>query len=137
MPQWILQPIWEILNALKSHDEELAFALDKIRTEMGRKPRTKVGPDALAKIVVDIPATVDASFGDSLRTYLVEQTTASWNFWYGLLMTFLEENRSATVSQRYVTIAGYKLGRWVSVQRTSFSFKQLSNDRVEIGRAHV
>ncbi len=31
------KPIWEVLNALKAHDDVLADELDQIRTEMGRK----------------------------------------------------------------------------------------------------
>ena len=35
-------PIWDVLNALKAHDDVLACELDQIRTEMGRKPGSGV-----------------------------------------------------------------------------------------------
>jgi predicted helicase len=84
------KPVWDVLNALKSHDEVLSFELDKYRTEMGRKGSTS-GPGRGSKVIVDLPQTVDVSFADSLRTCLVEQTTSSWNFWFGLLEAFVIE----------------------------------------------
>jgi hypothetical protein len=111
------KPVWDILNALKSHDEELAYELDQLRTEMGKRSGTKIGADAFSKITIDLPATIDASFGDSLRTYLVEQTTASWNFWFGLLREYIESNGHCQVPQRYRCKEGYQLGHWLGWQR--------------------
>ena len=48
---------------------------------------------------------------------LVEQTTASWEFWFGLLEQFVECNGHARVPQSY-TVDGYPLGWWVSTQRS-------------------
>ena len=43
------KPIWDVLNALKAHDDVLADELDQIRTEMGRKSGTGVSADRLAQ----------------------------------------------------------------------------------------
>lgn len=125
------KPIWEVLDALKAHDDVLACELDQIRTEMGRRPGTGVSTGELGKIGIDLPATVDESFGGALRTCLVEQVTASWNFWFGLLEVYVKENGSAWVSAKYVTPNGYKLGAWVHAQRKSRLRKQISQDRAE------
>jgi superfamily II DNA or RNA helicase len=111
------QPVWEVLKALRSHDEELAEELDQYRTEMGKSPSRKIRKSS-DKIIVDLPIELDASFSESLQTRLVEATTASWEFWYGLLQLFISENQHCLVPAQGL-YHGKPLGSWVSTQRTN------------------
>jgi superfamily II DNA or RNA helicase len=112
------KPIWGVLNALKAHDDELAAELDQARTELGKRPGSSVGSERLRKVYFDLPASVCAKFGNALRTHLVEQVTESWNFWFGLLEKFAEVEEHTDVKVRSETTNGYRLGLWVTTQRT-------------------
>jgi hypothetical protein len=69
------------------------------------------------KIIFDLPATVDVEFSAALRTVLVEASTTSWEFWFGLLEAFNEHEGHSKVSSVYKTEDGFNLGIWVAKQR--------------------
>ena len=56
------KPIWDVLNALRSHDDVLAEEMDNFRTSAGRG---KGGGGGFTKITIDLPRTVDDKFGSS------------------------------------------------------------------------
>ena len=49
---------------------------------------------------------------------MVEASTASWEFWFGLLVQFKEENGHCSVPVRFSS-GGYSLGQWLSHQRNN------------------
>ena len=125
------KPVWDVLKALRSHDEVLADHLDQYRTNMAKRAGT-ARQTLDDRIIFDLPTTVDPSFSSALRTVLVEATTASWYFWYGLLTDYCNEYHSALVPKEFSTEVGYKLGNWVSNQRVKKANGKLSFNFIKL-----
>lgn len=121
----VFKPVWDVINALRAHDEELGEQLDELRRQLGRRSQRLHLPD---KIHVDLPAKVGIDFTRAFSVRLVEQTTASWEFWLGLLEQFVERNGHARVPQSCV-VDGYRIGTWVNTQRRLATRGLLNIDR--------
>ena len=118
------KPVWDVIKALRSHDDELGEQLDELRRQLGRQRQR---PRLPGKIHLDLPARVSLDFARAFDVRLVEQTTSSWEFWFGLLQQFVERHGDAHVPQRY-TVDGYHLGSWVNMQRSRHAKGTLDAD---------
>lgn len=114
------KPVYDVLNALRAHDEALGFELDEMRTELGKK-RVSTGPSRrLPKIHIDIPTRINYEFSDAIKTVLVANSTQSWFYWYGLIEKYLEETNTTTLDIEVKTydVNGNKIGQWINSQRS-------------------
>jgi predicted helicase len=122
------KPVWDVLKALRSHDERLGESIDGIRTELGKRQKTK--RTLPSNIIFDLPVNIGVEFSESLKTHLVEGASQSWHFWYGLLEAYVAETGNAWVPQGY-EINGHRLGAWLGTQRRNFNKGLLSKDKIE------
>jgi hypothetical protein len=120
------KPVWDVVRALRSHDEELAEKLDGLRRALGRKGSTGRLP---AKIVVDLPTAVGVKFAEQFSARLVDATTASWEYLFGMLEAFVAREGHARVPNSYVE-ADVNLGSWVGTQRIFYTRGRLSPARI-------
>ena len=119
------KPVWDVIKALRSHNDELAEQLDELRRQLGRQGQR---PRLPGKIHLDLPARIGSDFARAFNVRLVEQTTASWEYWFGMMQRFVERHGHARVPQSY-TVDGYRLGGWVGEQRTNYTEGTLKADR--------
>jgi superfamily II DNA or RNA helicase len=118
--------IWKVLEALRSHDSKLGESLDELRREMGSGSRVADFPH---KILLDLPERVDSSFTQAFRAKIVENTTSSWEFHFGVLENYVRREGHARVPQNQVE-NGWNLGSWVGTQRIGFRTGRLSSERI-------
>jgi hypothetical protein len=120
------QKVWSVVRALRAHDNVLAEQLDDARFRLGRRG----GPTELpGKIVLDLPGTISPSFAEALSARVVEGSTSSWEFAFGLLTRYAEERGTASM-QHDAVIDGFPLGTWCMNQRAQCRLGKLSADRV-------
>lgn len=123
------KPVWDVINALKAHDQDLALELEQLRTEMGKHSVTGMRVEGLQKIHFDLPIKFDDKFTNQLKTILVEQTTATWDYWYGLLLSYVEAHPTSK-SLATINFRDQKLGVWVSSQRQKYKRNKLSIEQI-------
>jgi hypothetical protein len=112
------KPIWAILNALKSHDDDFAVELNNLRTELGR---TGEHGDLPNRLVEDLPTNIDSllpGFSYKLTIAILENSTDSWDWWYGVLLKYVGQYGSSRVKSEE-TFEGHRIGAWVAAQRSN------------------
>ena len=110
----VFKPVWWVLNALRDHDADLAEALDGLRREIGRQDKARTSLPS--KIAIDLPATVAVQFASALKTRLVENTTPTWEYFFGLLERYVEEHGTTRVRSD-PRFGGRSLQLWTYRQR--------------------
>ncbi len=124
------KPIWEVLNAIKSHDEDLAIELTNLRTELGRANRPLDLPN---RLVLDLPLNIDVllpDFSSKFSVKIIERTTESWEWWFGRIQNFVEDFGHSRVLQSY-TSSGDLLGSWVNKQRQRYANGVLEQHKIQ------
>jgi superfamily II DNA or RNA helicase len=117
--------VWDVLKALRAHDESLGEELDELRRRLGARQGHLHRP---AKIHLDVPASVGQRFARAFDVRLVELTTASWEFWFGLLHRYVEREGHSAVPADHIE-DGSRLGQWVNAQRVAHREGTLSAER--------
>jgi superfamily II DNA or RNA helicase len=118
--------VWQIVRALRDHDDVLADELDDARRQLGRRGTVGERP---GKIVLDLPDTVGVDFARAFDTRLVDSTTTSWEHWFGLLERFATREGHTRIPASYVE-DGHRLGKWVSKQRAAHGAGRTSAERI-------
>jgi superfamily II DNA or RNA helicase len=118
--------VWQVVKALRDHDDALGEELDGYRRGLGRGG--SLGKMS-SKVVLDLPSGVGVDFARAFDTRLVDETTASWEFWYGVLERYVDRENHTFVPKEHVEEDGLRLGQWVHVQRTWYKAGRLSAER--------
>jgi superfamily II DNA or RNA helicase len=122
--------VWQVVNALKAHDDSLAEILNEGRRALGAFGVSSAF-DVGSKIFFDIPNSLPEQFKNSLKTVVLEHTTSRWEFSYGILQAYFAKEGHTDVPTNYET-EGVKLGFFCSNQRQFYKKGLLSRFRIEL-----
>jgi superfamily II DNA or RNA helicase len=88
--------VWEVVRALRNHDDDLGHELDTLRREQGRRGSATGRPP---KIVLDLPTRIDRRFAWAFDARLVERATSRWEEGIGAAHAYREANGDLRVDQ--------------------------------------
>jgi superfamily II DNA or RNA helicase len=120
-------PVWQVLNALKSHDTKLEEEINTLRRGLGQK---KPSAELPSKIIFDLPVGLPVEFSDKIKTYLLEKTSSIWEEWFARLETFAQTNGHCRPKRESQNLEERALSSWAMQQRHSFNKGKLLHDRV-------
>lgn len=123
-PQY--ETLWQVVRALRAHDDVLAAKLDLERL------RASSGPTALpSRIVVRLPDGYDADHLLScIRLRLITATTSPWFDGLRAAHDYHAEHGHLRMLANYIAPDGYLLGNWITKQRTAYNRNHLGADRI-------
>ena len=120
------KPVWDVLKALRAHDEVLADKLNQYRINMGLGVARN--SNQIEKLIFDLPIRVSDSFADALTNRLVDATSNGWEVMFNILKYEVEQIGKDAYYQQFVTNSGLKLGSWCQNQRGRQN--ELSKDQI-------
>lgn len=106
--------VWQVVRALRAHDDELGIALDLQRANDHSE---RDSPDLPERISVVLPPGTADHVLAQLRLMLIEETTSPWWEHYGAAQRYYAEHGHLKVLYDYVAPDRRRLGQWVAQQR--------------------
>lgn len=120
--------IWNVLNALRSHDPTIGEELDNLRRSLGSRSSW----ESPGKIIWDLPEDVSPEIIQKIKTRIIRSSSSAWEEGFGAYQAHLAANPGKlVVRQDFRDRNGYALGSWLSRQRTDFNNNRLSSEQVE------
>lgn len=107
LEQSAFSTVWQVLKALRAHDQRLAVELDTVRTSLGKHETSHI--QLPGKIVLDIPSILLDDFEQAFYVKAVEQTTNKPPLTIEHILAWADDHKEATgkwPSQNAGKIAG-------------------------------
>lgn len=117
--------LWQVVRALRAHDDVLAAELDHRRTRIG-----DYAVDLPEKVVIQLPPGFDdGRWLQQITVRLIRSASSSWWEGLGAAQAFHTEHGHLHAGPG-VEVNGYKLGVWLIKQRGLYRRRLLAADRV-------
>lgn len=121
------RPVWDVLNALKSHDTSLEEEINSLRRNLVNPANA---PELPSRVIFDLPKTVPASFASKVRTVLLEKTSSIWEEWFARFQVFEAKHGHCRPKRESSESEERALAGWVTHQRHKYNKGKLQAERV-------
>jgi superfamily II DNA or RNA helicase len=125
------ETVLRVVRAMCAHDQALAAELGAARAR-----RAAAAPGVPAELparvtVLAPPGTLSATL-NALRLHVLTGTTSSWHDGYGHARAYRQQHGDLGIPGRHVTASGFRLGAWLTCQRTDHSRGRLAPVRARL-----
>lgn len=120
--------LWAVINALKAHDSRLETELSQLREKLGRSGGRVGLPSRISIDISGDITEVREKFVSALELWTLEQTTRSFEFWFGLLKSVEDRQGHVLVTSDHLE-RGFRLGQWIGTQRSDYASGILKDER--------
>ena len=121
------KPVWDVINALKSHDTLLAEEIDNLRINLGEQKNSK---DIGDKISINLPITLSDDFVKKIYVQIVEKTSSDWYESFGELKEIIESSGGLAASKHLQS--NKYLANWIIHQRQNYFDNKLEQKRITL-----
>ncbi|MFD5348594.1 Helicase associated domain protein [Streptomyces anulatus] len=104
--------LWQVLRALRAHDETLGIELDSHASQ-----RHRDNPQLPSRITVELPPGTSDDVLAGVKALTVKQVTSAWWEGFGYARDHFETHGDLSVPSGHVTESGFRLGQWVANAR--------------------
>lgn len=118
--------LWQVLRALRAHDEALGIELDTQRSHA-----STANPQLPSRVTIQLPPGSADSLLAQLTALTVRQTTSPWWTGYGYAAAYHAVHGHLAMHSGHVTADGFRLGQWIGNARQHRRKGWLQPDRVE------
>lgn len=123
--------IFEILGALKEHDNLLADKINEVRIDLGRKKIITRGrlPN---NIIINLPSDIPSNFEEKIISMIIEYNSDDWLEKYGMLKQIEQEKGTVADIKIRTKINGIKIGEHVHWIRSCAKNNTLSEKKYKM-----
>jgi superfamily II DNA or RNA helicase/transposase len=128
------EPVWQVLRALRDHDDRLDEQLRLKRMKLGEgslfeaTSREVKLPAWLSVTGIDIPDR----FARAITIRAVQSTAPSWDEYYGAARAYRQVHGNVEIPSTWITQDELRLGTWWNKQKIYYNAGELSEDRVAL-----
>ena len=122
--------VWNVINALKSHDSRIEEQLDNFRLRKGKRKVSK-SSSFIDNVEFDLPLKINKDFEENIQLRILNAVSTSWYEFFGAYQEFI--NKTGNV---YLKVGeefnGYNLGDWLGYQRTLYNKNKLEQEKIDL-----
>ncbi len=90
------EPVWQVLKALRAHDQRLADELDQLRLSLGKRTKSSGRINLPDNIRLDVPRLLLRDFEQAFYVRTIEQTTDKPPLTIDQILGWADEHRNRT-----------------------------------------